>query len=257
MICRLHGHILNKTARQTLLTAPDSSKSWFVKLRSLCDQYNLPTPLNLILNPLPKDQYKSLVRSHIVNYWETQLRYEVSLLSSLSFFKSEFMSLCRPHFTWTTCGSNPFEANKAVVMASMLSGRYKTDYLAHHWDSSNPEGFCLDCLLNPSKGDITHLLLFCDALSRKRTEIIKYWYMKSQSNRELRNLLKLKLKAPISVFAAFLLDPSADPDMIMGHQLNQYTLQELFQLCRTWCYAMHRQRLQLRGRYKQLDMHLR
>ena len=79
----------------------------------------------------------------MIDHWETKLRAEAEMLrgSSLQYFKAEYMSLSHPHLIWTTCGSNSFEVNKAVVQAKMLSGRYVTDKLSRHW-SQNKSGIC-------------------------------------------------------------------------------------------------------------------
>ena len=75
-----------------------------------------------------------MVKSKVINYWEAYLRSKALSMreSSLKYFRAEYMSLTRPHPIWSTCGSNPYEINKAVVQARMLSGRYVTDQLARH-----------------------------------------------------------------------------------------------------------------------------
>ena len=144
-----------------------------MRIRELCIQYQLPSPLDLLYNPPPKTKFKSMVKSHVVNYWEIMLRLEAAQLRSLVHFKPLYMSLVKPHPIWTTCGSNPFEVNKAVTQARMLSGRYCTDQLARHW-SKNREGICL---LNGCSGDavgsLEHILLQCPALHSTRVNLFR------------------------------------------------------------------------------------
>ena len=106
----LHSHICH-----VLITARGSSISWYYHIRNLCKQYGLPHPLTFLESPLKKYQYKKLLRSKIIDYWEQKLRGEASLLSSLEYFRPDFMSLTHSHPIWWTGGSNPCEITKAVI----------------------------------------------------------------------------------------------------------------------------------------------
>ena len=97
MICRLPGNILNLHAVNIFTFA--TSKSWFLNIRDVCLQYKLPNPLELLKAPLPKEKYKNLIKKHVVDYWEQELRSEqseASVRDPLTYFKPEFMSLQRP-----------------------------------------------------------------------------------------------------------------------------------------------------------------
>ena len=133
MISRLPNNILHKTATTILLSSSDTSKSWFIGIRLLCDMYALPSPLTLLNNPPTKFSFNKLVKSRIFDYWEKHLRSVAASKSSLEYFKPSFMSLASPHPMFTTCSSNSFETNKSTCKASFIFGRYKTDCLARHW----------------------------------------------------------------------------------------------------------------------------
>ena len=122
MITRLPGNILNKLADKFLSTESDSCKSWFIGIRNLCSLYNLPSPLQLLANPLSKAAFKSKVTLTVIDHWQDTLRKEASPMTSLLFFKPLYMSLSTPHPMLTSCSSNPFETNKATVQATQLSG---------------------------------------------------------------------------------------------------------------------------------------
>jgi hypothetical protein len=122
MVARLQDDPLKIHARNILVTAKSSSKSWFCQLRDLCLTYQLPHPIIILDNPPNKEAFKKLIKARVVDYWETKLRGEASLLSSLVYFKPEFMSLTKPHPIWTTAGSNPYEVSKAIQQARFLSG---------------------------------------------------------------------------------------------------------------------------------------
>ena len=160
------------------------------------------------------------------------------------------MSLSTPHPIWTSCSSNPFEVNKATVQAALLSGRYKTDYLSRHWTSANPNGFCLLC---PGKflfGTDQHFLLHCEALALQRSKVIDLWSRHAEDDEHLHKLLKDILKSPPALLAQFLLDPSVVPEAVALGQKKLINTNSLFYLTRTWCYSLHRKRLQLLGKFQ-------
>ena len=167
--------------------------------------------------------------------------------SSLLFFNPSSMSLSLPHPLWTSCSSNPFEVNKARVQAALLSVRYKTDYLSRHWNFSNPNGFCILC---PGKflfGTVQHFLVHCEALSETRSRIIDLWSASAEDNVNIHHLLMQLLKSPSELLCQFLLEQVV---ILVQHGLVH--LDTLFYLTRTWCYGLHRRRLQLLGLFNRL-----
>ena len=122
MITRLPNNITYKIAFTKLSSDPDSSSSWFVQVRKLCSQYGLPSPLSLLTSPHSKCSYNSLVKKHVLEYWEEFMRSEAASKTSLAYFNTTNMSLTTPHPLWTTSGSNPFEINKSIIVARLLSG---------------------------------------------------------------------------------------------------------------------------------------
>ena len=116
MVARLTDDPLTNHARNVLVSAKSSSKSWFCQIRDLCLMYTLPHPLVILQTKPSKVAYKKLVLSNVISLWETKLRGETALLSSLVNFKPEFMSLKKAHpiYIWSTTGSNPPEVSKAI-----------------------------------------------------------------------------------------------------------------------------------------------
>ena len=128
-VTRLPDNILHRIARESLLTAGDSDSSWFSQVRRLCYQYNLPHPLTLLNQPPTKDSFKHLVKSNIAQYWQNKHRSaihrgEQNELTSLKYFKPEYMSVTRPHPILSTT-ANSYDVNKMCVQLRMLSGRYR------------------------------------------------------------------------------------------------------------------------------------
>ena len=111
------------------MIAKDNDKSWFSSITQICLKYNLPSPLYLLDNPLPKEMTKSLIKNKVLDFWQSTFRKDCSPLLSLKYFKPEYMSLQKPHPIWTTCGNNSYEVAKAIIQAKFLSGRYRSESL--------------------------------------------------------------------------------------------------------------------------------
>ena len=251
MICRLQENILHKHAINYFSSATINPKSWFAQIRELCLQYFLPHPLQLLSSPQTKLSYKMLVKKHIIDHWEKELRSEAQALPSLNFFKPSFMSLVTPHPLWLTAGSSPTKVAMASVQAQMLSGRYSTEMLCRHW-SSNLTG---SCLLSPDCSDlledITHILCVCHGLTRTREKLLRYSTEYTETTPDVIKKLILLLCNPSSpTFIQFLLDCSVLPCVILATQLHgNIVLEHLFSVSRTWIYCLHRDRLKLLGRW--------
>ena len=247
MITELPDNILNTMATKALYSDKDSSKSWFIQIRKLSMMYDLPSPLALLSSPMSKHTYKSLIKSRVTDYWERKLRLSAAPKDSLVYFKPEYMSLRRCHPIWSSCKANPYEVNKAIVQARLLSGRYRCDWSCRHWSRTNKDGFCVLCPDENFPGTVEHMLVSCPALQEKRLFLKNHWDQLSCEDVPLRKLLRSKLSSSPQELVQFLLDPSAVPEIIAGCQQGHFKLDTLFSLTRTYCYALHRRRCQLAG----------
>ena len=256
MICRLPGSFIYKIAVHQLSTAKTTSGSWFLQIRELCLKYDLPTPLNLLQYPPTKERFKSLVRSKVIDHWETNLRTEAEMLrsSSLKYFKAEYMSLCHPHPIWTTCGSNSFEVNKAIVQAKMLSGRYVTDKLSRHWSHNKSGICCLPGCSGQETGSLEHLMLFCPALSTTRSSLLDLSLSVASESNLISDIILSAINEPsVEIRMQFLLDCSSIPAVQrLKQSSNHHFISRLFYLTRTWCYSIHRARMTKLGLFQYL-----
>jgi hypothetical protein len=248
MITRLPTNIIHHHAQNIFSFATTSPKSWMHKIRDLCLQYALPHPSILLSTPPSKESYKNLVKKHVVDYWEQTLRAEAAPLSSLEFFRPEFMSLSSPHPLWTTTSSSPTKVAMATVQARLLSGRYRTEALCSNW--SNTDGFCK---LSPSCNEeetVTHILQTCTALSKTRENLMTFTRSYCDGHPLVASLTRQFCKTECRLFVQFLLDCSVLPEVICAVQNHGSIIHEhLYNITRIWCYALHRDRLKTLGRW--------
>ena len=146
----------------------------FCQISNLCKKYSLPSPLQLLQNPLSRIKYKKLIKSRVIDYSEKELRSQAASLSSLLYFRPQYMSLVSPHPVWSSAGSSPSKVTMATIQAQMLSGRYKTESLCSKW---KPEctGICLlSPLCSSSPEDLKHILQDCMALIPIRENLLRF-----------------------------------------------------------------------------------
>ena len=251
MVCRLKENVLHRHAINVLIAAKPSSKSWFVGIRDLCLQYGLPHPLQLLQSTTTKVQYKNMVKKQIISYWEIKLRDDAASLKSLAYFHPQYMSLTRPHPVWTTAGSNPYQVAMSTIQASMITGRYRTESLCSHWSPGN-SGFCqapsckeLFCL-----EDLHHILAVCGSLEPTRKRLADFTDKYCQNYPELQLITQEFCNPTHPDFCQFLVDCSALPKIILAQQHIMPSMRHhLFRITRTWCYCLHKTRLQTLGRW--------
>ena len=110
--------------------------------------------------------------------------------------------------------------------------------------------------LKPNWGliGISLSLLTCESLMPARLQVLNYWDSFSSEDDQLRTLLISKLRSPIAILMQFLIDPSTDHHVIQGVQQKLLKIDEVYRLTRTWCYAVHRKKLQLTGRFRKFKV---
>ena len=198
-------------------------------------------------NPPRKDDFKKIVKSHVVSYWENHLRGEASVLSSLRFIKPNFMSLTKPHPLWTTTNGNPHEVSKALQQARFLSGRYRTNSLMKHWNPGS-KGLCYAPDCENSTETIEHILLECQAYTKQRQQLVSMWL--ATQVQEVYPLVLEALSASKDYLLQFIIDCSSLPQVILARQHHGDIIHnEVFRLTRTWCFVLHRERMRVHGRW--------
>jgi hypothetical protein len=255
MLARLGpDSILQQVGRQVLLSN-GRGKSWFLEMRIICQQYALPDPLLVLQSQPSKESWKRQCKARVTSQWEEKLRGEASLLPSLVYFRPSHMSLTTPHPLWTLAESG-FEVSKASTVATMLSGRYVTDYHARHWSKTNPEGLCQLCLAFPASGHATslgtleHLLLKCPALAATRAKCTSHWSAYMVDKPFLLPIITHHTLTPSllgdKLQMELLLDPSTCPKVISAAQaMGAGIMSHLLYMTRTWCHAHHLRRKRL------------
>ena len=182
-----------------------------------------------------------MAKAAVLQYWLGLLRREASSLSSLRYLRTEYLGLTKCHPIFTTCGSSPWEVEKATTQARLLSGRYRVEALSGHWVPWNREGLCSlpSCWgSEPNhKGTVESLLLTCPSLAQTRADMMEFCMSFLNRFPILSSLATLCLdQDPVQFF----LDCSTMGAVISAVQKEgESVLFPLFKVTRNYCHVLH------------------
>ena len=121
-----------------------------------------------------------------------------------------------------------------------------------HW-SSNRYGYCL---LSPNRQesleDVEHVLQICPALEETRKNLLEYneVFIRKLELPEIGPLIKQLCSPNNKNFCQFLIDCSSLPQVILlAQQYGFSVLQSLYEVSRTWVFALYCERLNRLGRW--------
>ena len=143
-----------------------------------------------------------------------------------------------------SCGSSPWEVQKATIQARLLSGRARLEALTSHWVPWNREGLCTlpGCWGTPAthKGTLSYFLLSCPSLTSTRLLLEDYQRKFLQANPNLKQLVSDSLQSdPVQ----FWLDCSTMTPIVRATQLEgEVVLFTLFKLTRNYCHTLYKKR---------------
>ena len=222
--------------------------SWFLKLRQTSLLYSLPDPLQVLVCPPTKQEFKKSVKTAIRCYWHLVLTEQAAALPSLRYLHPAFLPLGpKPHPLWTTCNSSPSAVRAATVQAKMLSGRYRSCWLRRHWTEES--GACRLPGCGATPGDVAHLLSAeCPALQPHLALTLQHILLILASHPLLLPPVIAALNGDRECITRFMLDPSTNPAVITLLQLQgPAVLRPLFQVAPAWVRSAHRARMRLLG----------
>ena len=254
MICNLRDNVLKSLVKDILIGAKTSAKSWIQDIRDLTIQYQLPHPLFLLENPIPKDKFKQMCKQKVQEYWHAKLSLGAAL-PSLQYLQPSFLSLCHPHPIFTSLDGNPYQARASRIQALFLTGRYRSERLCRFW-STNKNGVCLlePCRSQELFEDIDHIILKCSGLTDVRRRLALFTSEYTADKPVLREIVETYLCADNDELRMqFIIDCSVLPLVISSYQHHGPIIhQQLFKITRTWCRSLHVARMKALGRFNKL-----
>ena len=137
-----------------------------------------------------------------------------------------------------------------IVQLRLLSGRARLGSLVRHFSPGN-NGLCELC--HHEIEDVAHLLVpWCPHLADHaltlREKMLKLFENSERCTLLFKEIL-IDSKDDQQLWIQFVLDCSVLPKVIAATQLDSTVISILFSATRTYCYGLHRTRLQLLGRW--------
>ena len=193
-----------------------------------------------------------MCQKRVNEYWHSKLSLGATL-PSLEYLHPEFLSLSKPHPIWSSLDGNPHQAKAAKTQALFLSGRYRTQRLSRFW-SENSDGVCLldTCKDQHIVEDIWYIIIGCSGLNETRRRLTSFTSSFISDKPVLQPIVRAYLYAAENgtQVMQFILDCSVLPLVITAYQKYGPVIhQQLFRVTRTWCRALHRDRLKALGLY--------
>ena len=235
-------------------TRSSSALPWFIQVRHLCHQYDLPDPFEVLCSPPTKAKWKPLIKRQVEEFWRVKLLAHVTSLPSLSHLRATHMSLISPSPLLTSCRGSGFEVKKMTVQVRMLSGRYRTCYFRRHW-SGDSSGSCRVPGCKPdTPGTLEHMATGqCLGLKPATALATSHWVKFASSHPHLLPLLLSYANGESADFLPFLLDPSTRaPVLSLAQSCGPQVIDDLCMLTRTWLYIHHRARYRALGLWSAL-----
>jgi hypothetical protein len=190
-------------------------------------------------------QVKTKAKSAVLEFWLDKFRTKADSLSSLLYLKTRFLGLTKCHPMFRSCGSSPWQVEKATTQARLLSGRYRVEALSGHWVPWNRAGLCTlpDCwnTTMAHKGTVESLLITCPSLTTTRLVLEEFTSNLLQVHPNLLPLYKCCLTEDA---VQFWLDCSTMAPVIKAVQVNgDVILDTFFKITRNYCHGLHKARV--------------
>ena len=112
-------------------------------------------------------------KNKIVAYWMDKMREPAVALSSLKYLKTGYLGLYKCHPIYSSCGSSPWEIQKACIQARLFSGRYRLERLTSRFTKDSSRCCALKFCQDPNtahEGNLENFFLSCTSLAPARRE---------------------------------------------------------------------------------------
>lgn len=161
-ICRLDkSSIQYRLAARQLLLKSFQSNSWFIDVRKITMNYDLPAPYQSLEVPPTKLSWKIMVHKKFNSYWEQKIKYETTFYPSLQHLSVNGNECGKPR---QLLGSTRtfYEIPRIREKLKMAVGVYILQVNRAAFNPNNIDPTCMLCHLN--KETLGHCILNCTEL---------------------------------------------------------------------------------------------
>lgn len=236
-ISRDLNSIERELALRQLAVKSFKSKSWFMKIRSILNKYNLMSIFDVVANPPDKNKWKSAITRAIDSYWNDRLQEDATDKSSMNHMNTNEMRVGKTHQVWSTLSTNCREITQAGVKARLLTNTYVLQSNRAKFNQYKVDDTCLLCENEPE--DRCHFLLRCSALEAPRTHHLKQLMeiVVNESSAEEASIIVNNQQLTLQL----ILDCS-HPSITSILTMSPTTIDSIERISRKLCYILHRHR---------------
>ena len=229
-----------RLAERQIHVKDGKSKSWFVYVNKVLEQYGLPSTLDLLDAGYAKAQWKSLYEQAVNEYWSDKILEEAMGKTSMRFMNVQNYPIGLAHLVWRDAGYDIMSVQRAGWKARLMSGTYMLQATRARFNQFEVDPTCLLCFKEPE--NIEHFLLRCESLNKIRQPFLDKIYKLIQNSLGVAKLNDFKIND--TEFTAILLDCTVliDPNSVL---LLEAFLHEMETFSRGLCYALHMKRTSL------------
>lgn len=131
--------------KRQLVMADAASNSWATTIKTLCSQYDLPSPHDITTSVPTKEAWKTKVKAAVNQYHLRKLLQEIKALPSARFINVETCSFGKTHHIWPMAGSNINEVTKATIKAKFSTGTYILNTKSTNFSKHRTSPLCSFC----------------------------------------------------------------------------------------------------------------
>ena len=229
-----------RLAERQIHVKDGKSKSWFVYVNKVLEQYGLPSTVDLLDAGYAKAQWKSLYEQAVNEYWSDKILEEAMGKTSMRFMNVQNYPIGLAHLVWRDAGYDIMSVQRAGWKARLMSGTYMLQATRARFNQFEVDPTCLICCKEPE--NIEHFLLRCESLNKIRQPFLDKIYKLIQNSLGVAKLNDFKIND--TEFTAILLDCTVliDPNSVL---LLEAFLHEMEPFSRGLCYALHMKRTSL------------
>ena len=203
---------------------------WSGLVRRTAQKYGLPDPLQYMEYPWPADRWRAHCRDTVAQYWDSKLREEADMKSTLTHLDIESLTVKQPAKIWSMAGLDSEEVKKATINNWMLLGVYQTNVVMKKMKKVKSE-MCMAC--NGEQEDLAHLVFHCPPFQEVRERYLPLYHLDNPHLTEVMEDEQLLLTA--------ILDPESSllPLSVMRGWTSS---NKIYKISRDYLYNLHRKR---------------
>lgn len=224
--------LLSLLYRQSVMKSEDS-KSWFVHITDILEQYDLPKIEELRKSTLSKQQWKKQTKNAVDSYWTKSMVDDCYSKSTLEYCNFQTLKIGTLHPVWLDIPMNQKDIKRSSIKCRMITGTYILQSTSHKFNSKEVDPTCPLCITENE--DIVHFLTTCNALHQYRSKYITE--LKNLFDGSLQKSWEL-LKNDRILLARLILDASVliEPNIIPDCRVLRKNIESI---TRKLCFSLH------------------